>query len=945
MLRLEQKAVHRFIYKIESKVLKRAKWSLTLPIKVAMRTFPETIVSLNDSQCLRFIDEINNVEDINEKVRSVQRKIRTIKKMPKTPNNKMLISNYYDTLYNLQFQKDYICVIMNNNADYDRANQGFSINYGVVNGKECVIKYRRFLGTNGGIKNSTIVYVNEEIYPKLKRRLDNGRDKTAEIVPAKLEAYQALICSGSTPLPPPDGIIVVKDCVTHFKENIILINDADEGEPKLTYEDDYEIEHNDSDGYGLMLPSYSKRVNEYLSGNSEDTIAGMNIRYAWTKGMLYTFDFLEFAKQVAGTFEIVDVWGVSRDIRQAEVILTESMLKLWSSYESWEDYYENCEKNHYQFSTTKTTPDELENVRDTNYQFLQSYEFTDDELISLCQPTIDEIQDVIGLDYRKSLTFLAGFGLNEENAFNNSLENYVKALMINPKMIGDPFIRRKIYNMIKKRIEMGERGAIRVNANYAMISGDPYALAQSMFGIEVTGLLKAGEVYHKYWIDKGAEEIACFRAPMTCHNNIRRMKLSKTEDAFNWFRYMDTVLIYNAWDTSCEAENGADKDGDTNMCTDNGIIVRRTLNSPTIICLQKKAEKIIPTEDDIISANKLAFNDDIGVVTNHVTSMIEVQSGFPKDSEEYKTLDYRIMCGQLFQQNTIDRAKGIIANPMPTNWYTPHDCRIKDTDNKKNQKQKEFNYKIVASKKPYFMTYIYPKLKSENDLYIKNNNLGAIRRFNEYGIDGIEDLDEYEKKTPAMIEYYNFYKRLMPVGDNPCVVNRISWIFEKAFKSSLSKISKMMRESNQLEFDYNMLKCGVVYSKNNFIKISELYKEYKRRVEEYQRKIRTEKVDKDSEYTERYNLVEFFKCECYKICSNEEELCDILLDLCYPKEKSKQFVWDICGNVIINNLLKKSNGIIYYPQMVDEGGDFEYCGKQFKMCKKEMEVLSDDYFE
>ena len=907
---MEQKSVHKFIYKIESKVFKRANWNLTLPLKVAMRTCPEVIVSLNDSQCLRFIDEINGVEDINEKVRSIQKKIRAIKKQPKSPNNKMLISNYYDTLYNLQFQKDYICVIMNSNADYDRANQGFSINYGLVNGKECIIKYRRFLGTNGGIKNSTIVYVNEKIYPELKRRLDNGRDKSKELVPAKLEAYQALICSGSVPLPPPSGIIVVKDCITKFKEKIILINDAVDGEPRLTYEDDYEIEHNDSDGYGLMLPSYSKRVNEYLSGDGENTIAGMNTRYAWTKGMLYTFDFIEFAEKVAGTYEIVDVWGKTRDVREAEVILTESMLKLWDSYESWEDYFENCERNHYQFSTTKTTPAELENVRDTNYQFLQSYEFTDEELEALCQPTIDEIQDVIGLDYRKSLAFLAGFGLNDENAFNDNLEDYIKALMIDRRMINDPFIRRKIYNMIKKRIEMGERGAIRINANYAMISGDPYALAQSMFGLEVTGLLNAGEVYHKYWIDKGADEIACFRAPMTCHNNIRRMKLSKSEQAAYWYKHIDTVLIYNSWDSACEAENGADKDGDTNMCTDNRIIVNRTLNSPTIVCLQKKAEKIIPTEDDIISANKLAFNDDIGVVTNHVTSMIEVQSGFPKDSEEYKTLDYRIMCGQLYQQNTIDRAKGIIANPMPTNWYTLHDCKIKDDDDEETKKQKDFNYRIAASKKPYFMTYVYPRLKTENDAYIRNNNFGAIRRFNEYGIGGINDLQHYEPKTPAMTEYYNYYKRLMPVGNNPCVVNRISWIFEKVFRRFLSKFSKLVREANQSDFDYRILKSGVVYSKNNYAKIAELYREYIRRVEEYQKKIRTEKVDKESEYAERFHFVEYFKSECYKICSNEDELCDILLDLCYKREKSKQFVWDISGNVIIKNLLKKNDGII-----------------------------------
>ena len=539
------------IYKVHSKQLKKANWNLTMPLETAMSDYPEMIVSLNDSRLLRFIDELNGVTEIDEKIREIKKKIKYEKKRPRTRETKVNIKNLYRNLYGLQFKKDYVCVIMDTNSDYDRANQGFSTNG---------IKFRRFLGTNGGIKNSTIVYVNADLYPELKRRLDNGRDMTKPLVPAKLEAYQALVCSGSTPLPPPKGFIVVNDCITHFKDDVILINDETDGEPDLSYVKGYEIEHNDSDGYGLMLPSYSRKVNEFLTGDGEHTISGMNTRYAWTKGMVYTFDYIEFAEKVAGTYEITDAWGDKRDVRDAEVILTVSMLKLWDSYSSWEDYYENCEKNHYRFSTTKITPDSLEHVRNTNYQFLQSYNFTDEELQELCQPTIDEIKDVLGMDYRKSLVFLAGFGLNEENAYSDNFEYCVRALMIDKRMINDPFIRRKIWNMITRRIEMAKRGAIKINANFAMISGDPYALAQSIFGLEVTGLLKAGELYHKYWIDKGSTELACFRAPMTCHNNIRRMKLNLSEEAAHWYQHITTASILNAWDTACDAMNGADKD-------------------------------------------------------------------------------------------------------------------------------------------------------------------------------------------------------------------------------------------------------------------------------------------------------------------------------------------------------------------------------------------------
>lgn len=502
---MQQKSSLKMIFKIHSKDLRKANWNFNRSLEDALKDYPESIVSIGDSQILRFIDELNGIVGADEKISQIKRKIKIQKTKPKTRQTKETISQLYRELYALQFKEDYLCVVMDRNSDYDRLNKGFTFNG---------ISFRRFLGTNGGIKNSTIVYVNEKLYPELKRRLDNGRNMERELVPAKLEAYQALICSGSTPIPQPDGIIVVDDCITHFKDEIIMINDEAEGEPIMTTIKDYEVEHNDSDGYGLMLPEYSRLVNRYLTGDGEHTIAGMNTRYAWTKGMVYTFDFVEFGRKVAKTYEIVDAWGMKRDVRKAQVILTVSMLKLWDSYKSWEDYYQNCIENHYEFSTTKTTPDKLENIRNTNYQFLQSYDFSDEELNQLCQPTIDEINGVLGNDYRKSLVFLGGFGLNERTIAN--LENdYVKALMIDKRLIDDPFVRHNIHSMIKKRIELAKKGSIKVDANYCMISGDPYALTQSMFGLEITGILKAGEVYHKYWIDKGASEIACFRAPMT----------------------------------------------------------------------------------------------------------------------------------------------------------------------------------------------------------------------------------------------------------------------------------------------------------------------------------------------------------------------------------------------------------------------------------------------
>ena len=71
------------------------------------------------------------------------------------------------------------------------------------------------------------------------------------------------------------------------------------------------------------------------------------------------------------------------------------------------------------------------------------------------------------------------------------------------------------------------------------------------------------------------------------------------------------------------------------------------------MCAQRKASKCVPTEEDLIKANINSFGDDIGKITNRVTSMFDVIAQFDKDSEEYKILDYRIKCGELFQQNSM----------------------------------------------------------------------------------------------------------------------------------------------------------------------------------------------------------------------------------------------------------------------------------------------------
>lgn len=600
------------------------------------------MIALADSNTLRFIDDINHLYDADERAADIQRKIRMLQKQETTRVNRKEIRRLYSELDEVQFKPDYMCLIIDKIEHYDKAcKDGFYING---------IHYERLLGTNGGVKNSTIVFVSSRVAPELKRRLENGRDLSKPLVPAKFESYKALSCSGSTPVSLPHGICVVPDCVTHFKSNVIYIDDEGVDEPKMEYRENEDVELIDSDGYGLMLPSLAQRWSQELG--LDYVMSGANTRFSWEKGMVFCFDFLEFADKVAGTRIIKDAWGNEVDLSNIELILTTSQLKLWDSYKSFDDYLDNCLKNGYTFGIPKVCPKELENERYLNYQFIQSFKLTDEQIEELIQPTIKEIKDILGLDYKKSILFLKGMFLNEDNLWK--VENdFAKALMVDPEMINDPFVRNRIYQMIRKRIKDAKIGVIKVAGNYSIISGDPYSLCQSMFGLEVTGLLKAGELYNKYWIDKGAEYVTCFRAPMTCHNNLTKLKVAKTNDMKYWYRYMTTCTILNSWDTTTHATNGADKDGDMYLLTDNKVLVENTLNLPAIMCVQRKADKKVIEEADLILANKNSFGDEIGKTTNRATTMFDMQAQFSPDSDEYRVLDYRIKCSQLYQQNAI----------------------------------------------------------------------------------------------------------------------------------------------------------------------------------------------------------------------------------------------------------------------------------------------------
>lgn len=914
MILAKQLVCQKYIFKLHSSRLRKAKWRLTLPVAEARKN--DEVISLADSQVLRWLDELNGITDAENRAREIKTEIRRLRKEPNSVQNRRRIKQLYADLDDVQFKPDYLCVIIDKEKDYHRACRGFSING---------IQYQRLLGTNGGVKNETIVFISDRHAEEIKKRIDNGRNMDKEMVPAKLEAYKALTCSASIPVSMPHGILVVSDCETEFLSDIIYLNDEADGEPVMEERMQVPVQLNESDGYGLMLPSLAKRWSNELE--LDYLVSGVNTRFSWEKGMVFTFDFLDFAEKVAGSYMVKDAWGNDVDIRNVELILTTSMLKLWDSYDSCEDYVRNCLANGYTFGIAKTCPKELEQERKLNYQFIQSYDLSDDDIEELIRPTMNEIKDVLYADPVKTVLFLKGAGMNEDNI--GRLDNdFAKALMIEPKMIDDPYVQNCIYQMIKNRINEAKVGVLKVHGNYSIVCGDPFSLCQHIFGLEVTGLLKAGEIYNGYWCKQAADKLACFRAPMTCHNNIRLVYPHRSEKAEYWYRYMTTCTLFNSWDTAAHALNGMDKDGDLVMLTDNKVLVENLKVLPALMCVQRKASKKIVSEEDFIQANIDSFGDDIGKTTNWITSMFDVQAQYAQGSREYEELDYRIKCGQLFQQNAIDKAKGIIAKPMPREWHDRHSVNlIEDADTRR------FYLKLVADKKPYFMRLIYPALMKQYNTYIKNTNKNAMREF-QMTVDELLAIPVSEQ-TERQKDFVRYYHSRMPVSNNDCVMNRICRRFEQEFDGYLG------RHNADTEFDYTIMKSDAEYSRSQYNAIMKLYENYNKRLRNYAVFANYERVDEYDTFARMLEMRNEFIQECTKECPDRFALCNIVLDICYQRSSTKRFAWEMCGEEIIQNLLKRNDGVISYPTL-DADGDIEYCGNRFSINQHRWEE-SDEY--
>lgn len=967
-----------YTLKFKSSTLKEFGYDMNVTFDEAKEI--KAVIALADSQMLRSIREITKHTINNEKLEKLfylRDKLKKPKYTPKNSNCQLAMRKYIGDKYNgknkntyiLNLEKrlnnheytqqikniqdkinrtlfvpDYITVVMEHPTHYDYMYEnGFTINGRL---------YKRFSCAAGQARVSTVVFCNVEIIEELRKKLNNNRDITKPNAPSKFNAYFGLAGSATSVVSEPK-FIVVKDFENqaNFKANYVTETDWDK-------DDDIEVKDvklpmNRTDGMGLISIRQAEKWAKELGLDYIPSQFGL--RQNFIKGMLCTFDIHGFCKKRNKKNYIVNTIYkdnngeyIKVDLRDYDIIVSESQFKLWNSFPNVETYIENCHKNNLYWSIPQYAPKQAKDILKLNYQFIQTLNLNEQDIEKLASQFVDWIDGISYDNVPYMLLFLLGVNNDEEKIreYLRSSDNYwIKSLIVNPELKNDKHIRTKIRELIKKKIQNGCMGDIFVDGNFQILVSDPYGFMQHVCGQKVTGLLRENEFYSNYWNQCNVKQVDGMRSPLTfCAEHVL-LNLRNDMRTRRWYKYCDLGIILNYHGHEVVNFGGADFDLDILATTSNSQICNAIYKDELPVVYDAPTpKKIIFTEDDLYKADKFSFGSIIGSITNKgangfaILPILEIIYG--KDSREYKVTFSRLKQCCKAQSAQIDKAKiGQEVKGIPKIWIEKQTISVDENgvvlDTEEQIKEKEFFNSILLNKYPYFFKYRYKDCKKAYDIYIDENEVTCHQRFR-MTLKRLLTLDRHTKEQKEFIDNYNNH---MPITISDSSMNLlcrhiegINFNISQKTKTVLSGSIVDLLKNNKFEYTEDQYE-GIIEQLKLHVK-NKKFDKFLTNSDEDDNDIKKFDIDTIREYKIDNDLLEN---KLNNVCGNPYIITNCLVDYFYTDNinSNKDILWSTYGKYIFNNIKRNTKGVTKFP-IPSNNGDIIYMGKKYEL--KEVKI-------
>lgn len=645
-----------FCYKFNTDRLKKFNYDIEIDFNQAKAN--GEIIAIADNQILRTIRDIKHINFDKEVIENLYQERNRLKKEENSKANIKALKQIQLQINHLLFFPEYVTIKVDKLAHYDHIfKHGFKIN-----GET----YRRLSCSAGQARSSTVLMCCESIIEEVKERLNNDRDKSIPIAPSKFNAYFGLYSSATEVVTEPN-FVVVPDYNNKVKFTANFLTETDYEKDDII--DVREVEENmcRTDGMGLISP---KLAEQWAKDLELDYVpCQFIVRQSFLKGLVTVFDIHKFCEEKNnGNYLIKTIYkdengnNIYADLRDYDLIISESQFKLWDSYKSIEHYRKCYHKNNIKWSVAQYSPKQYEEVSFLNYQFIQTLDLNKQRVEELCQLFVDWIRgvNIDNLDY--ALLFLTGQNNTEDRIIEylKSWEiHWIKALIINRNVYTDKYIREKIYHYITNIIKRACLGTIPIFGNFQYIITDPYAFMEYVCGQEPKGLLGENEFYSNYWNERNVNLVDAMRAPMTHFSEHVLLPLVKNEETEKWYKHCKFGIILNWHGYEAFRFSGCDCDGDILLTTSNQTMIDSVIQGEYPVVYEvPKPKKIIPTEDDLYTFDKFAMGSIIGQITNKGASAYALlpilEKKYGKDSVEYQMTLCRLKQSCVAQSKQID---------------------------------------------------------------------------------------------------------------------------------------------------------------------------------------------------------------------------------------------------------------------------------------------------
>jgi hypothetical protein len=883
------------------------------------------LVQIGDNQVFRMLRKIKKTNVDTYKVNKLIKDKNKIKQLSSSIDNSRLIEELQNQIDDVLFVPDIINVKVDDKNVYkDICKNGFHVND---------IKFLRFCSGAGQSRRNTASFVNAELKDELDRKLNCGL-KVKKINVAKYNAYFGLYMSATYPVRTP-RVCLIDDC-EEFKllKTVDWVDDVEEfvnGKKvtrRIISEKQFDFVPNMWDGQGLISPRMAELWQQDLELDYFPSQFG--IRSSFIKGMLAVFDFHKFASKVAKTDKITDHYGKEWDISEIDILLSTSQFKMYKHYSSWEEFIQLQEHHGHSWGVTKVNPKVDNEMSLLNYQYIQTLNLDKQKIKQLIQPTVSWLEKICQGDKLHTLLFLQGAARETDTIakiFDKTNNNIVKAVLYNDKLLNDPYIKKKIYDSVSTKIQEAKIGRVWVNGNYQCMISDPYGQAQWAFGLEVTGFLKEFEHYSHFWNERNVIKVDACRSPMVDFHEHNILNFISNDDIKEWYKYIRSGIIYNIWGVDTIRHSDSDWDYDIVFTTDNEVILDNIFQGKNVITYDKvSAPSQTLNNTNLLKTDLRSFDCKVGTITNYSTTFISMLANFKTGTSQYNELINRIKLLRRYIGDSIDQAKGIKMKPFPTEWKKREYIYDEDTEDEKRAKY--YHNILVANKKPYFMIYIYDKIRNEYKDYKKKCDRTCKEKFG----CSLNQLLGKRNKTKQESYYVADYYRRMPVIKNKSVMNILCGMIEEIdFKYRRPKNNENIQEVFETLFDESinidevkigqLLKLRDKFNKRRHFKV----KDNALNVIDF------EGEDDESQDKVINEFYEEMRNEAQSICPNSKELANHLIYIAYHlfPTGTKEFAWNIGTEGILEILESKCDMNITLP-MFDPSGE-EYLGKRYRL--------------